>query len=147
MGGNGGPAGPLRSRDETVKPKETTVKRATATQAQSLQEVRAWIAAETRARQLEEHDNPNVTLAPTGRFPSTPHFRHENDAQNAATGEEARMLRGLIAGKCCGWPQPPSVDKAVRAMQTRPPRSARSTSPRQSSRRRGDAPGSSSILA
>ena len=97
------------------------MKRNAATQAPSLQEVRAWIRAETRARQLEEHDNPNVSLAATERFPIKAHFRNEKDGQNGATAEEARMLRGLIAGKCCGWPQPPSIDEALRAMRTRRP--------------------------
>lgn len=42
----------------------------------------------------------------------------DNDLGNA---EDTSMLRGLIAGKCCGWPQPPTVDEALAAMRTRTP--------------------------
>ena len=93
----------------------------TATHARTSEELREWIRTETRARRLEENDNPNVTLAPTDRFPTTGHFRDENDERNRGKTEDGRMLRGLIAGKCCGWPEPPTVDEALDTMRTRRP--------------------------
>ena len=93
----------------------------TATHTRTSEELHDWIRAETLARQLEEDDNPNVTLAPTDRFPTTGHFRDENDERNRERAEDGRMLRGLIGGKCCGWPEPPTVDEALGAMRTRRP--------------------------
>ena len=80
-----------------------------------------WIQTETRSRELEEGDNPNVTLEPADRFPTTPHFRHPEDEQTLGREAEGRMIRGLIAGKCCGWPERPSVDEVHRTMRSRAP--------------------------
>lgn len=93
----------------------------TAPHARRRKELQEWIRAETWARQLEEEDNPNVTLAPTNRFPRTRHFQDENDKRNSGKAMDGRMLRGLIAGKCCGWPKRPTVDEALDAMRTRSP--------------------------
>ena len=84
-------------------------------------ELLKWIRTETQIRRLEEGENPNVTLAPPGRFPTAPHFKHTEDEHAPRQQPECGMIRGLVAGKCCGWPKPPTVDEVHRAMRTRAP--------------------------
>ena len=100
---------------------QPTVNSEAETHPRTRKEVREWIRAETRARRLEEDDNPNVTLAPTDRFATRAHFRNENEDRAGGKVKNAGMVRGRIAGKCCGWPEAPTVDEALRAMLTRRP--------------------------
>ena len=64
---------------------------------------------------------PDVTLAPADRFPTTGHFRDEDDGPNRGKAEDAGMLRASPRGSACGWLEPPTVDEALGAMRTRTP--------------------------
>ena len=103
---------------------ETTIRKTTITGSELL----AWVRQETARR--DEEENPE---RPT-KVRSLESFSDEyadptkyKTVNQKRIGRKSATIKGMIAGECCGWPEPPTSDEVYEAMRAeRPTRRQRS---------------------
>ena len=86
--------------------------------------LRAWAQRETARRAREENPERPARLRPLEDFSDeyADPTRYRTVDQRRV-GRNSATLDGLIAGECCGWPNPPTTDEVYEAMRTDNPTS------------------------
>ena len=98
--------------------KQTTARRTTLTGSELI----AWVQQETARRDEEENPERRTQLRPLEDFSDeyADPTKYKTVKQERV-GRKSATIDGMIAGECCGWPEPPTSDEVYEAMRAESP--------------------------